>query len=205
MARMIPDSIPVTASKGEKLLYIVLRDRLPDDFIVWHEPRVDELYPDFIILGPTFGLLIIEVKGWWASKIERSDNNFFHIRYEGRERAESQPSPLKQGHGYITATMDKLKEEPILTHYTGRYQGKLMFLTGFGAVMSNITTAQAHTYNIYQNLKQPQVPYRDELLEWKNYSETELIQRLKAMFPEHLQFLDSRMIRAARLKQLFIP
>ena len=189
MAQMIPDSIR-SDSQGEKLLYKVLRDRLPDDFIVWHEPRVNKLLPDFIILSPNFGLLIIEVKGWWASTIETADNNFFRIRQtkDGVERSENQQSPLKQGHGYITAAMDKLKGHSILTHHDGNYQGKLVFPTGFGAVMSNITTAQAYKNNIYSLLEQPQVAYRDELLEWEDFSSDELIQRLKAMFAEHLQF-----------------
>ena len=63
MAVMIPDSIPDKASKGEKTLYGVLGDRLPDNFLVWYEPKVKGRYPDFIILGSTFGLLIVEVKG----------------------------------------------------------------------------------------------------------------------------------------------
>ena len=38
MAEMIPDSIPSTAPRGEKLLFNAFRDSLPDNFIVWHEP-----------------------------------------------------------------------------------------------------------------------------------------------------------------------
>ncbi|MFM6054205.1 MAG: nuclease-related domain-containing protein, partial [Sphaerospermopsis kisseleviana] len=61
---MIPPSIPDKASKGEKRLYSILKDRLSDSFSVWYEPRIDDRYPDFIILSPDFGLLVIEVKGW---------------------------------------------------------------------------------------------------------------------------------------------
>lgn len=65
MANAIPDSIPSKASQGEKTLFSILRDNLPDDFFVWYEPGVESYYPDFLILSPTFGLLIIEVKGWY--------------------------------------------------------------------------------------------------------------------------------------------
>lgn len=190
MAQMIPDSEPAKASRGELLLYKVLRDRLPDNYIVWYEPIVKGLHPDFVILSPDFGLLVIEVKGWSAGQIEEANNNFFRIRQtkKGNTYSESQQSPLRQGKGYIDAVMDKFKGEAILAHHMGNYQGKLIFPTGFGAVMSNITTSQAHEHNIYTLLEQPQVAYRDELLAWEDYSDDELIQRLKAMFKVNFAF-----------------
>jgi hypothetical protein len=41
MAQMIPGSIPSKASQGEKALFKILCDQLPDDSIVWYEPRVN--------------------------------------------------------------------------------------------------------------------------------------------------------------------
>jgi hypothetical protein len=151
---------------------------------------VKGLHPDFIILGRDFGLLVIEVKGWSAGQIEEANNNFFRIRQtkNGATYSESQQSPLKQGKGYIDAAMDNLKGEAILAHHNGNYQGKLVFPAGFGAVMSNMTTSQAHNSNIYKILEQPQVAYRDELLEWEDFSGEELIQRLKAMFTVNFSF-----------------
>jgi hypothetical protein len=87
MAQMMPDSTPSKASQGEKMLFEILCDRLPDDFLVWYEPRVNQLHPDFIILGPAFGLLIIEVKGWYAGQIEEANNKFFRIRQKNRMAA----------------------------------------------------------------------------------------------------------------------
>lgn len=190
MAQMIPDSEPAKASRGELLLYRVLRDRLPDNFIVWYEPIVKGLHPDFVILSPDFGLLVVEVKGWSAGQIEEANNNFFRIKQtrQGNTYSESQQSPLRQGKGYIDAVMDKLKGESILAHHNGNYQGKLVFPTGFGAVMSRMTVNQALDHNIYNLLEQPQVAYRDELLEWEDFSEDELIQRLKAMFKVSFPF-----------------
>lgn len=108
MAQMIPDAIPAKASKGEKLLFNILRDRLPDDFIVWYEPIVKGLHPDFVILDPDFGLLVIEVKGWSAGQIEEANNNFFHIRQIKKRNtySESQPSPLRQGKDRRTTNRD---------------------------------------------------------------------------------------------------
>lgn len=170
MAQMIPDSIPSKASQGEKTLYHLLSDRLPDDFIVWYEPRVKNLYPDFVVLGPNFGLLILEVKGWFAHHIERANHNFFDVRYQRNDviKVETYPSPLKQGHNYFASVSDKLLGYPLLCHPDGNYQGRLAFPVGVGAVMSNITEAQARDENLYVLLEKPQVAYRDELLEWEN-------------------------------------
>jgi superfamily I DNA and RNA helicase len=185
MALMIPDSIPAKASQGEKTLYNILREQLPADFYVWYEPKVKQHYPDFIIFGPGLGLLIIEVKGWSAKQIVSANNDFFEIEYkndDGSKRIESQQSPLSQGKGYFGKVLDQLKQYPILTHSDGTYKGKLFFPVGYGAVMSNINEKQAHERKIYPLLEKPQVAYRDELEEWKNMSQQELVTRLKQMF-----------------------
>lgn len=120
MALMVPDSVPSKASQGEKRLYKILHYELPDDCYVWYEPRVKGLYPDFIILGPTLGLLVLEVKGWEANQIINANNQFFEIQ-NGTKRSERQQSPLRQGKGYLDAILDKLKQYPILTQPDGDY------------------------------------------------------------------------------------
>jgi len=192
MAQMIPDTIPSKASQGEKTLFGILRDRLPDDFIVWYEPEVKGFFPDFLILGPTFGLLILEVKGWYAGRIPEANKNFFQIKYnadDGTERIESQRSPLRQAYDYYITVTEKLVGYPILRQPDGNYEGKLGFPIGAGALMSNITEAQARDHNLYALLEKPYVAYRDELLEWMNFSsDRELIQRLRDMFKVYFRF-----------------
>lgn len=188
MALMVPDSMPQKASAGEKRLYKILREELPDDCYVWYEPRVNGLMPDFIILGPTLGLLVLEVKGWSTNQIVSANNQFFEIKYEV-ERLERQPSPLRQGKGYLDALFDKLKQYPILTQPDGDYQGKLAFPIGVGAVMTNMTSVQAQDENIYPLLEQPQVAYRDELMEWDGIGERDMMRRLESMFTTRFKFL----------------
>ncbi|MDY7013641.1 MAG: AAA family ATPase [Cyanobacteriota bacterium] len=184
MARMIPDSIPSKASRGEKRLYAILRDRLPDDFIAYYEPEVKQLKPDFIVLGASFGLLILEVKGWYAERVERANSDFFEVRYvrSGIVKVESYRSPLKQGYGYFAAISDRLKGYPILCNPDGDYKGRLAFPIGVGAIMSNMSEVQSRDENLYSFLEKLQVAYRDELLAWESWSDRELIQRLKDMF-----------------------
>jgi hypothetical protein len=190
MAIVIPDNISSKASQGERMLYYTLKDNLPDDYLVWYEPRVNTLYPDFIILSPTLGLLIIEVKGWYAANVTRANDHFFEITYRRNQktRIESQQSPLRQSHHYFTEVQNTFKQYAVLTQSDGDYKGKLVFPTGYGAVMSNMTSAQAQQENIYDFLPQPQVAYREELLEWTEYSDRDLINRLKEMFKVRFSF-----------------
>ena len=191
MAQMIPESIPVKASKGEERLFEVLRDRLPSDFIVWYEPEVNAFYPDFIILAPGFGMLILEVKGWYANSVTCADHHFFEIKYkndDGTEQVKAQKSPLRQGHDYFAKVTDKLGAYPILQQMKGNYRGRLVFPIGVGAVMSNITESQARDRGIDGVLEKPQIAYRDEFLEWENLSPEALIDRLKSMFKVNFSF-----------------
>jgi hypothetical protein len=63
MAQMIPDRLPSGSSKGEQRLFAILL-RLPDDWIVYYEPVISNRYPDFVVISPNLGIIIIEVKGW---------------------------------------------------------------------------------------------------------------------------------------------
>ena len=114
MALIVPDAVPSKASQGEKRVFKILRDELPDDCLVWYEPNVKGLYPDFIILSPTLGLLILEVKGWTAKQILRASDQFFEIQQDDG-KIESQQSPLRQAKSYQDALIQKIKGYSILT------------------------------------------------------------------------------------------
>ncbi|MCG5062225.1 MAG: NERD domain-containing protein [Limnoraphis sp. WC205] len=187
MALMVPDCMPSKASSGEKGLFKIIRNELPDDCYVWYEPNVKGLYPDFIILGPTLGLLILEVKGWSASQILRASHQHFEIE-QADGQIEIQQSPLRQGKGYQDTLMNKLKEYSILCQDDGDYKGKPTFPIGVGAIMTNITEAQARDENIYSILEKPQVVYKDELLEWEGIGERALMKRLEDMFTVRFKF-----------------
>lgn len=202
MALMVPDAVPSKASEGEKRLYKILQYELPDDCYVWYEPTVKGLYPDFIVLSPTLGLLILEVKGWRASQIV-SASQFFEI--DNGERTEREQSPLRQGKSYLDALLDKLKRYPILTQPDGDYQGKLSFPVGVGVVMTNITASQAQEENIYNLLEQPQVAYRDELMEWDGIGECQLMRRLENMFTQRFKFMALTDDQISTIKGIIYP
>ena len=206
MAQMIPEAIPSKASQGETLLFDALA-RLPEEYLVWYEPTIGRLLPDFIVLGPAFGLLILEVKGWYAGNIELASHDFFQIRRQrsGRTKIESCANPLKQGHSYFGSVADKMKEFPLLCQQAGNYQGKLAFPIAVGALMSNITAAQSQEHSLYTVLEQPAVAYRDELLNWPALPSTELIARLKRMFKTDFTFPPLTADQISTIKGLLHP
>src|SRR5258708_34241455 len=49
---------------GERKVFVALRDHLPEDYLVYYDIPVDGRHPDFIIVGPDLGLVVLEVKDW---------------------------------------------------------------------------------------------------------------------------------------------
>jgi hypothetical protein len=64
MAYMVPEVISRRATSGERILFASLRDYLPSDYIVYYEPEIRNNRPDFVIIGPDLGIVILEVKDY---------------------------------------------------------------------------------------------------------------------------------------------
>jgi hypothetical protein len=194
MTITIPPSIPSKASQGEKRFFSILINKLPDDFYIWYEPRliINSRHPDFIILAPNFGLLVIEIKGWFPKNIISATTDKFAIETEGEDykTITNQKSPLRQAKDYLDSLLNQLQKYRILTNVSGKYQGRLAFPIGWGAIMSNITENQAENINLNTVLSTPQVAYRNELLDWEkdNFSTDKLIERLQSMFTVKFPF-----------------
>ena len=82
MALLIPDTINPKMSLGEKTLYELFRDKLPNSFYVWYEPSLHENfpYPFFTILAPDFGLLFIAVCNLFSYEIVSLDRDWWKIK-----------------------------------------------------------------------------------------------------------------------------
>lgn len=186
MAEMIPDRLPANASRGEKEVFGILQG-LPDDFIVYYEPIISERYPDFIVIGPTLGILVIEVKGWQPKHLQGADSHQIVV-LEGGQPVQ-RPHPLRQARDYMYGLMDYCRQQPTfktLVHPEGDYQNRFLFPFGFMAVLSNITQDQLqnHTLGDLTTLfPYPKVIPRDVLLEqWRQLRPDDLPQALCKAF-----------------------
>ena len=197
MALMIPDSLPRQASSGERFLYNKLRDALPDDFIVWHEPRVESRRPDFIILSPCHGLLVVEAKGWSATMIKEGDSKQILIEWPGKNGAAPSLAPtdhpLEQAEKYKYTLMDQLKAEPILLNDDPSHRGKICFPIGRCVMMTGMKRSDLEKKHpdgttLKPLFSDPSIQFRDELDEWASLSDREVIRQFWDLFDARAKF-----------------
>ena len=139
MATIIPSRLPATASRGERNVHQLL-SRLPEDCVVYYEPNINGRHPDFVVIIPRFGVLVIEVKGWYAANIRKIDAESVLLERDGRDVREKHPE--KQVREYLFALMGIAREHSwsqSLLHRDGEYEGKFRFPFAPLVVLSNIT------------------------------------------------------------------
>ncbi|SIO61375.1 Superfamily I DNA and RNA helicases [Singulisphaera sp. GP187] len=192
MAILIPDTCPSKATVGEKRVYGLLRDALPDNYTAWYEPVVGDRRPDFTLLADDFGLIVLEVKGWYAGQIARATDQEVELhRTEGGEtQVEMHKNPIRQVRDYLNLLMDKLArpEYAILRQPEGEHRGKPCFPWGFGVILTNITRAQLRAAKLSELFPPDKVICRDELTSMDGAGDRAVIRRLKAMFPAPFPF-----------------
>jgi hypothetical protein len=162
MAEMIPDRLPSGASAGERKVFALLQ-QLPDDVIVYYEPVVADRYPDFIVIIPSIGLLVIEVKGWYPNSIERADNAEVVISTRGQR--EVCKHPVRQARDYKFQLMNVARrhaETGGLLETAGRHEGKFVFPFGHLAILNNCTRQQLDERGLSEMFPPGRVFTRDE-------------------------------------------
>lgn len=203
MATIIPSSIPTSATAGEKRLHRLLQ-RLPDDCVVYYEPDIEGRHPDFVILCPTLGILVIEDKNWILGTIRGGNRQQITIRTkEGLEK--SVTHPIKQARGYNNKLRDIAEKsrfgQPFL-HASGLRKGRLTFPVGHLVSLSRITADELEKSGrgFREVFPESETVTRDELLKWEEKSPLEILNRLKEFFAPWWPIapLSERQINAVR-------
>ena len=192
MAIMIPETCPSKASQGEKRLFRLLAANLPNSFTVWYEPVIQGRYPDFTILSGTFGLLLIEVKGWYPKYIRQATNHEVELERvtgQGSTYTETVANPIRQVRDYTYDLVDLLKNEPLLRQLRGSHKGKLLFPFGFGILFSNITRHSLEELGLSPLFTPVRAICRNELQQWESGGDQrKMIRRLKELFTVDFSF-----------------
>jgi hypothetical protein len=139
MSECIPDRLPRQASQGEVRLFSIL-SKLPDDCVVYYEPIVENRFADFIVLIPSHGVMVIEVKGWRPSDILGGDLENVTVMNRGFETRERHP--IRQAREYMISLMhtcQKHKAFKKLIHADGKNKGHFTFPFGYFSILSNVT------------------------------------------------------------------
>jgi hypothetical protein len=179
MAEMIPDRLPSGASAGEKKVFALLQ-QLSDDIIVYYEPVVADRYPDFIVILPSIGLLVIEVKGWYPGTIERADDTEVVVSMRGRR--EVCKHPVRQARDYKFQLMNTARRHPetgALLEQAGKHEGKFVFPFGHIAILNNCTRQQLDERGLSEVFPPGRVFARDE---FEAASSDDTVERLMTGF-----------------------
>src|SRR5688572_15418513 len=142
MAKLIPALSSVTSrmTSGERRFAQRLESHLEQDYHCWYGVPVGRraLHPDFLILNPRRGLLVLEVKDWKADTILSMDRFSATIIVDGRQKQTA--NPLEQAKQCAYSLKDALERDPALISEQGSaQQGRLVFPWGYGVVLTNIS------------------------------------------------------------------
>lgn len=168
MASLIPNrsSCLPRMTPGERRFAHRLEDKLDDGYLCWYDVPVGPQYrhPDFMVMDPNRGILILEVKDWKLDTIVDLDRDSATLHTE-RGRA-IVPNPLRQARDYAIEVVKVLQKDPALIHPPGSlHQGKLVSPWGFGVVLTNITRADFRSASLDHFISASHVICRDEMTE----------------------------------------
>ena len=108
---------------GERRFAQRLESKLEDDYLCWYDVPVGPAnsHPDFVVLHPRRGLLIVEVKDWKPDTIQSiSKSDAAILTPKGLKHV---LNPLEQARQYAHAVINVLERDKQLTFSSGRMEG----------------------------------------------------------------------------------
>jgi len=179
MATVIPALSTCVArmTQGERRLAERLEQKLDDDYLVWYDVPVGpkHSHPDFVVLHPRRGLLILEVKDWRLEIVRSANKQTWEILANGVPK--NVPNPLEQARHYAHQVVDALSKDLRLTNSNG----KLAFPWSYGVVLTQITRRQFETAELHSAIESHRVICSDEMT--ATIEPEDFQSRLWSMFP----------------------
>jgi len=183
MATLIPalGSCTGRMTSGERRLAERLEHKLEDDYLLWYDVPIGpkQTHPDFVLLHPRRGALILETKDWRLDTIRKATREYFEIIPDGHVKAVM--NPLAQARHCAIQVVNALERDPQLLQAEGRHQGKLAFPWGHGVVFTRITRKQFDAAGLGEAIEPHRVICQDEMFE--DVDAEAFQERLWAMFP----------------------
>lgn len=179
MAYMVPETIRRSATAGERLLFETLKQALPSDYIVYYEPEIRGRRPDFVVIGPDLGIVVLEVKDYTKNTLYQLNQDEWMLRNTQGELVKTK-SPLKQARDNAFFVTDRLKKDRNLLQDNKTH---LKFPYGFGAVFTRLKQEDFVRLNLYQVIEPSFVLCRDEIdPDEDGFSAETLLDKLRGMF-----------------------
>ncbi|MBL0942841.1 MAG: NERD domain-containing protein [Hydrogenophaga sp.] len=167
MATLIPaiGSCASRMTSGERRLAERLEHKLEDDYLLWYDVPIGprQTHPDFVVLHPRRGLLILETKDWRLETVRRATRQMWEIVPDGQLKVVM--NPLAQARHCAIQVVNALERDPQLIQASGPHQGKLAFPWGHGVVFTRITRRQFETAGLGEAIDPHLVICADEMTE----------------------------------------
>ncbi len=166
---------------GERRLAERLEQKLDADYLLWYDVPIGpkQTHPDFVVMHPRRGLLILETKDWKLETIQRATRQMWEILANGQPKVVI--NPLAQARHCAIQVVNALERDPQLVQPAGEHQGKLAFPWGHGIVFTRITRKQFDDAGLGDAIEPHYVICADEMYEVAEAEEFQ--QRLWNMFP----------------------
>jgi hypothetical protein len=167
MATLIPAMSACVSrmTSGERRLAERLEQKLDDDYWLWYDvpmgPR--NTHPDFCVMHPRRGILVLEVKDWRLGTILQADKQNWEIM--GDSGPKTVINPLEQARQYAHQVVKALERDAQLVQPEGKHAGKLAFPWSYGVVFANITRKQFEAAELHHAIEPNRVLCQDEMLE----------------------------------------
>ncbi|WP_215143817.1 3'-5' exonuclease [Exiguobacterium qingdaonense] len=182
MAHAVPETIRSSATAGERLVFRTLKRYLPDDYIIYYEPNIHGRKPDFVIIGPDLGLIVLEVKDYTRSTLYQLNHEEWIITPTNGSQKQIK-SPFLQARENMFKLTDVLKRDQNLIQHEGKYATTLKFPYGSGVIFTRLTQDDCINYGLYQVIDPCFSLMRDEINpEDPQFSEEILIEKILNMF-----------------------
>lgn len=168
-------------TSGERRLGERLEQKLDDDYLLWYDVPVGpkQSHPDFVVMHPRRGLLILETKDWKLDTIKSATRQAWEIIPDGQPKVVI--NPLAQARHCAIQVVNALERDPQLVQASGLHQGKLAFPWGHGVVFTRITRRQFDAAGLGEAIEPHYVICQDEMLDTADPEAFQ--QRLWNMFP----------------------
>lgn len=168
-------------TSGERLFAERLAKKLEDDYLCWCNVPVGPkaLQPDFIVLHPQRGFLVLEVKDWKFETIHEMNRGKVKLFVDGQ--IAERDNPMTQARIYALEVVKELQTDAALKVPPGSPRaGSLITPYGWGVVLTKITRKQFETTNLADVLDPQRVIFQDEMTE--SVEDEAFQQRLWDMF-----------------------
>jgi len=153
-------------TRGELRLAERLKDFLEDNTYVWHNlpmgPR--GRHPDFVIVHPGNGLLVLEVKDWRIESIQQVDK--LKVELSTTRGLVRERNPFEQARAYMFDVVRMLeKDAQLIFPPDHKFKGRPIVPFGFGAVFTNITRKQYLQTDLKDVFPEDRCVFKDEMTE----------------------------------------